>query len=183
MPNDIPPLRGNIYICPQKQQAMKEYSVKTTVSISADGAPATELNNKLHAAALEAAHKAYAPYSKFRVGAAALLDNGTIVTGSNQENAAYPSGICAERVTLFYANAHYPNNAVTHLMICAETDNGELKNPITPCGACRQVIIEKENIQGCDMKVILASADAYYTLDSAKELLPLSFIPNSLLNA
>lgn len=157
-------------------------NVTTTVSIAAQGTAEDELHTKLREAAMAAAKKAYAPYSKFRVGAALRLSNGEIISGSNQENAAYPSGLCAERVTLFYANAKYPEERVTHLMISAETDEGVLKNPITPCGACRQVIIEKENVQGTPIEICLAGAETTYVLASAQELMPLSFIPSSLEN-
>lgn len=156
--------------------------VATQVNIDAEGIAEDALHERLRHEAQEAAKKAYAPYSKFRVGAAALLSNGEIISGSNQENAAYPSGLCAERVTLFYANAKYPDEKVTHLMIVAETDEGTLKTPITPCGACRQVIIEKETVQGSPIEISLAGAETTYVLKSAQELMPLSFIPSSLDN-
>lgn len=130
------------------------------------------------------ARQSYAPYSKFHVGAVALLANGEMVSGSNQENAAYPSGLCAERTTVFYANAHYPGVAITHLLIYAETeDGGAVGNPITPCAACRQVLLEKENVQGCDMKVIMVGRNGTYFVDNVKELVPLSFVPDSLKGA
>lgn len=157
--------------------------VQTIVTISSDSSTEDTLHTELRIAAAEAAHKAYAPYSKFRVGAAVRLSNGKIITGNNQENAAYPSGLCAERVTLFYANAQYPTEIVTHIMIYAETDEGVLKQPITPCGACRQVIIEKENVQGQPIEICLAGAETTYILKSAQELMPLSFVPDSLNNA
>ena len=94
--------------------------------------------------AIEATRRSYAPYSHFSVGAAALLANGVIVTGTNQENAAYPSGLCAERTTLFYANSQYPDQAVKTLAIAARTEKDFIDTPIPPCGACRQVILETE---------------------------------------
>ena len=87
---------------------------------------------------------AYSPYSGFCVGAAVLLDNGIIIKGSNQENAAYPSGLCAERVALFYANSAYPNNAVKAIAITASNSKGIIQKPIAPCGSCRQVMLETE---------------------------------------
>ena len=90
--------------------------------------------------AIEATRRSYAPYSHFSVGAAALLANGVVVTGTNQENAAYPSGLCAERTTLFYANSQYPDQAVVTLAIAARTEKDFIDTPIPPCGACRQVI-------------------------------------------
>ena len=94
--------------------------------------------------AIEVRKKAYAPYSKFRVGAAILLDNGKIVLGSNQENAAYPSGLCAERVAIFQAGAIYPESKIIKIAITAASDSNPTKTPIPPCGACRQSIAEYE---------------------------------------
>ena len=131
-------------------------------------------------AAREAAHKAYAPYSHFRVGAAVRLADGTIFAGSNQENAAYPSGLCAERVTLFYANAQKPDIAVETLLIFAETDEGVVEQPITPCGACRQVILEKEQQQGAPITIILCGRDKMYRIRGIENLLPLTFIADAL---
>lgn len=156
--------------------------VKTSIEIAKESAAVDELHESLRRIASEAAKKAYAPYSKFRVGAALRLESGEIISGNNQENAAYPSGLCAERVTLFYANAQHPDEKVTHLMIYAETDDGVLKEPITPCGACRQVIIEKENVQGAPIEICLAGRDTIYVLESAEQLMPLSFVPESLDN-
>lgn len=161
---------------------MIERLITTHVEISQNTTPMEPFHEVLLSAAREAAHKAYAPYSRFRVGAAAALANGEIVTGSNQENASYPCGLCAERVTLFAANAHYPGTRVTHLLIYAETDEGPLRTPITPCGACRQVIIEKENIQKAPINILLAGVDTIYNIASAAQLVPLSFIPESLGN-
>ena len=94
--------------------------------------------------AKEASFAAYAPYSKFSVGVAVLLENGIVVVGNNQENVAYPSGLCAERTALFAANANYPNVAPKALAIAAQTGGKFLENPISPCGSCRQVILEAE---------------------------------------
>ncbi len=159
---------------------MKEYNVEVTTTISATSNQQTNETLMLLNAARDIAHKAYAPYSKFRVGAAALLDNGEVVTGCNQENAAYPSGLCAERVTVFYANAHYPEAHIKRLLIYAETDNGPVADPITPCAACRQVLLEKETVQGSPIRVSLAGRDSIYNVSSISELVPLSFVPKSL---
>lgn len=105
--------------------------------------------------AKEASTRAYAPYSCFSVGAAALLDNGEIIEGSNQENAAYPSGICAERTTLFYAGARYPDSAVRKLAIAAMKDGAYIALPTAPCGACRQVILETENRYDSPIEILL----------------------------
>lgn len=158
---------------------MKErfVDVVTNVDEGADVAP--EVLTLLETAR-DAARKAYAPYSKFRVGAAALLDNGEVVSGSNQENAAYPSGLCAERVTVFYANSRFPEAKILRLVIYAETDKGPVRTPIAPCGACRQVLLEKESAQGAPIAVSLAGAAELYTVPSVERLLPLSFLPKSL---
>lgn len=126
--------------------------------------------------AREASKRSYAPYSKFNVGAAVRLTDGTVVTGNNQENAAYPSGTCAERTVLFWANAQYPEQAVESLAIAANNEGGELEKPITPCGACRQVILEVEKRYGKSIKIILfGTKECYIIEDGVKTLLPLSF--------
>lgn len=117
----------------------------------------------------------YAPYSKFNVGAAVLLENGEIVCGTNQENAAYPSGLCAERVTMFYANSKYPNVAPKAIAIATFSDGDFLEEPITPCGACRQVLLETEVRYGRDIDVLLFGRNGIYVLPNVKGLLPLSF--------
>ena len=131
--------------------------------------------------AIEAAQKAYAPYSNFHVGAAVKLQNDIIITGNNQENAAYPSGLCAERVALFAANAQYPTIPVTKLAIVAFNNKGEMNNlPTPPCGACRQVMIETETRFKHPIKVILVGKSKILVINSVKELLPLSFTSNEL---
>jgi cytidine deaminase len=137
-----------------------------------------ELNDtdrKLMDKACEMTKNSYAPYSKFYVGAAALLKSGIIVTGSNQENAAYPSGLCAERTTLFAANSQYPDQPVVTLAIAARTDNGFLKDPIPPCGACRQVILETEKRYNHEIRILLYGTEGIYEVHGVKDLLPLSF--------
>jgi len=124
---------------------------------------------------IEVLNNAYAPYSEFNVGAAVLLENGEIITGTNQENAAYPSGLCAERVAIFYANSKYPNVAVKALAVAAKKDGELIANAVPPCGACRQVMLETENRFNTDMKVIMISKNSVLTVDNAKSLLPLSF--------
>ena len=118
---------------------------------------------------------AYAPYSKFHVGAALLLANGEIVSATNQENAAYPSGMCAERVTMFYANSRYPNLPPKALAIASFAEGDFLDEPITPCGACRQVLLEAEMRYGADINVLLYGKRGVYVVSSVKALLPLSF--------
>ena len=126
-------------------------------------------------AAKQSATKAYAPYSHFQVGVAVYLDNGKIVTGNNQENVAYPSGLCAERVAVFYANAQYPEQAVKQLAIAAFTNNEFTAMPITPCGACRQVLLETENRFQQTIQILLYGREKIYIIQTIRDLLPLSF--------
>lgn len=125
--------------------------------------------------AKESTTRAYAPYSDFRVGAAVLLENGTVMCGSNQENAAYPSGLCAERVAMFHANSEYPDVAPKAIAIAAYNNGQFTVEPITPCGACRQVLLESELRYDTRIEVLLYGTDAVYHLRSIKDLLPLAF--------
>lgn len=125
--------------------------------------------------AKNAATKAYSPYSKFQVGAALRLANGTVIRGNNQENAAYPSGLCAERVALFYANAEYPNEAVESLAVTVIVNNKYINEPIPPCGACRQVIVETEKRFKKPIKIIMAGQNRIDVVENAMALLPFSF--------
>ena len=119
---------------------------------------------------------AYAPYSKFKVGASVRLDNDAIVTGSNQENSAYPSGLCAERVVLFNVGANYPKQAVQTLCIVAEGDLIPSEKLLSPCGACRQVMLETENRQNNKIRVIIVNQDnRALILNSVIDLLPFGF--------
>ena len=135
----------------------------------------SEADRELVDAAIEATRRSYVPYSKFSVGAAVRLQSGTVVAGSNQENAAYPSGLCAERTTLFYANSRYPDEAVETLAIAARNEQGFLESPIPPCGACRQVMLETEQRFNCPMRILLYSLKDIYEIRGTKDLLPLSF--------
>lgn len=119
---------------------------------------------------------AYAPYSGFLVGASVLLENGEIINGSNQENVAYPSGLCAERVALFYAGAKHPNVKVKTIAVSVLSKNFEVKDVISPCGACRQVMAEYEDKQEQTIKVILHSPNGQVLIANAVEdLLPFMF--------
>ena len=127
-------------------------------------------------AAKSATQRSYAPYSHFHVGAAALLADGTMITGTNQENAAYPSGICAERTTLFYAGSTHPNTAVVALAIAAYTDGAFTATPIAPCGACRQVMLETEQRHHHPIRTLLYGTEGIYIIEGGiRELLPLTF--------
>ena len=125
--------------------------------------------------------KAYAPYSKFRVGAAVLLDNGKIVLGSNQENAAYPSGLCAERVAIFQAGSIYPEAKILKMAITAASDTNNTTSPIPPCGACRQSIAEYETRQNTPIEIyFMGESGDIYKSASLKNLLPFMFDKNFL---
>jgi cytidine deaminase len=124
--------------------------------------------------------KAYAPYSGFHVGAAILLDNGVVVKGNNQENSAYPSGICAERVTLFYANANYPESKVKTIAISAAKDGILVNEPVKPCGGCRQALAEAEVRFDHPIRIILDGQDSILMLNGVESLLPLSFSKKDL---
>ena len=126
-------------------------------------------------AAIEAVGSAYAPYSNFHVGAAVRFNDGEIVKGSNQENAAYPSGICAERTALFYASASRPGAPMNAIAIAA-AQNGELiPEPVTPCGACRQVMIQYQLKSGNQMEVMLIGANRIWKFANVESLLPFVF--------
>ncbi len=133
-------------------------------------------NRHLVDAARKATANAYAPYSKFNVGAAIALSNGEIITGANQENVAYPSGTCAERVACFYAHFRFPDAKFQAIAIAAQdVDGNKVKQPISPCGSCRQALLEYEVLAGADVKVLLVGAENVYILPSVKSLLPLAF--------
>ncbi len=120
---------------------------------------------------------AYAPYSHFKVGAAIRLENGTIVCGANQENAAFPSGTCAERSACYWAGAQYPGVKFRAIAIAARgTDDHELQAPCAPCGACRQALLEYETLAGRGVTVYLVGRDIIYRVESVRDLLPLAFV-------
>lgn len=159
---------------------MKEIILNTTVGVC-KYEELTPADCKLVDAARKATDSSYAPYSHFNVGAAAMLTNGEIITGSNQENAAYPSGLCAERTALFSAGTRFPEQAVTAIAIAARNEQGELPLPISPCGACRQVMLETESRHSQVMRIILYGKECCYIIEGgAKELLPISFDANYL---
>ena len=125
--------------------------------------------------AIEATKHSYAPYSNFNVGAALLLDNGEIVTGSNQENAAYPSGLCAERTAMCYASSQYPQHAILKIAIAATQGGVLCGNPATPCGSCRQVMAQYQLRGGKPMQIILAGGEKILKFEKVDDLLPLIF--------
>lgn len=154
---------------------MKQLDIITPITIALyDELSAIE--QKLVDEARNATLRSYVPYSKFSVGAAILLSNGEIITGANQENVAYPSGTCAERTACFYAHAKYPEAHFQTIAIAARgTDGNELTHPISPCGSCRQALLEYEMLAKENTKVILVGANEIYIIPSIKSLLPLAF--------
>ena len=154
---------------------MKEFEISTrVVEASIDDLDATERELVTKAKAMT--YRSYAPYSHFSVGAAIMLDNGEIVEGSNQENAAYPSGLCAELTAAFSAHSHYPDAKFVAKAIAARDTDGEFcESPVSPCGACRQSLLEYETLAGGPVKVLLVGRDKVYILESIKSLLPFAF--------
>lgn len=160
---------------------MKQLEIKTLIK-ECEYSELTESDRRLVDEAKEATRRAYAPFSKYHVGAALLMDNGKIVTGSNQENAAYPSGLCAERTAAFYASSSNPGVAFKKIAIAAWMNPGQgqsweegfQKNPVSPCGGCRQALLEYEHLYG-DIEVLLYGSEKIYILPSIKSLLPLAF--------
>ena len=132
-------------------------------------------DRELAQAAIEATKGSYAPYSNFNVGAAVRLDNGQIVKGSNQEKAAYPSGICAERTAMFYASANYPENAMTAIAITASQNGTLCDNPATPCGSCRQVMAQYQTKGGQPMEILLVGGKKIWKFGKVDDVLPLIF--------
>jgi cytidine deaminase len=155
---------------------MKEIIITTTFTVfdSVSELPTDVFS--LMEQAIEVRKKAYAPYSHFRVGVAIMLDNYKIVLGSNQENAAFPSGLCAERVAIFSAGALYPDAKITKIVISATSDHNPTLTPIPPCGACRQSISEYEIKQEQPIEIyFMGESGNVYKSDSLKNLLPLLF--------
>ncbi len=134
-----------------------------------------ELERQLVNQAMRTTESSYAPYSKFHVGASVMLENGEIISGSNQENAAYPSGLCAERVALFYANSKFPEIKVNAIAIAAQTNGSFTKLPVSPCGSCRQVMLETETRFNQPIKIILYGEDHIFVIENASVLLPIGF--------
>ena len=153
---------------------MQEYKIETIVHIFGM-AELNEQDRQLVEAARQATKGSYAPYSKFCVGTAVRLLDGTIVTGANQENAAFPSGLCAERTALFAAGAQYPDQPVTALAIAARKGRRFLSKPISPCGACRQVISGVEERFGSPIRILLYGTDGILVSEGISPLLPLRF--------
>jgi cytidine deaminase len=137
-------------------------------------------DRELVIAAREAAQNAYAPYSKFRVGAAIKLESGIIIRGANVENAAFPSGICAERSVISFSASNYPSDRPVSMAVAALTEDGFTKEPVPPCGNCRQVIAEEEFRNNISIRLILSGASKILVFEKGGDLLPLQFNRNNM---
>lgn len=154
---------------------MKEVELKTVI-LECQMDELSAEDRQLVEQAIEATRRSYAPYSHFHVGAAVRLENGEIVIGCNQENAAYPSGLCAERTALFAAGALYPDVPVRVLAVAARGTDGEMtEEPTGPCGSCRQVIIESETRAKHPIRILLYGRRCVYIIDGIRQLMPLTF--------
>ncbi|RED25441.1 cytidine deaminase [Flavobacterium cutihirudinis] len=155
---------------------MKEINITTSFLVYNSLEELSEEIQDLMNQAIEIRKKAYAPYSQFKVGAALLLDNGKIVLGSNQENAAYPSGLCAERVAIFHAGSVYPDAKIIKMAITAASETNQTTAPIPPCGSCRQSIAEYEIKQDTPIEIyFMGEIGEVYKSASLKNLLPFMF--------
>jgi cytidine deaminase len=169
------------FFSPIKEIKMRELNINTSFKVYDSMDELDTETKKLMQKAIEARKTAYAPYSNFSVGAALNLDNGETIAGTNQENAAYPSGLCAERVAIFYAGSKYPNAKVLKLCITASPNDRDSDTPIPPCGACRQSIAEYEFKQEAAIEIYFMGAKGeIYKSDSLKNLLPFMFDKNHL---
>ena len=160
---------------------MKKIKIESTLILYDAVEELTIPVQKLIKKAAKAREKAYAPYSHFLVGAALELENGVIVSGNNQENASYPSGLCAERTAIFYAGANFPNAKILKLFISASPEDRDLELPIPPCGSCRQSIAEYESKQEAPIEIyFMGGKGKIYKSDSLKNILPFMFDKNYL---
>ena len=160
---------------------MKNIEITTKITEVSGLSKLSVIEQELVKNALDSAKNSYAPYSNFHVGASLLLENGEIINGNNQENAAYPSGLCAERVAIFYANSHFPGVKIKTLVITALNKNGLTPEPVYPCGSCRQVMIENESHLKNSIKLILVGAKSIHLLENTSQLLPMGFDKSVLL--
>ncbi|MCH3883151.1 MULTISPECIES: cytidine deaminase [Tenacibaculum] len=155
---------------------MKKIDIQTSATIFDSVSELSSEEQNLMNNAIEARKKAYAPYSKFKVGAALLLDNGKIISGNNQESAAYPSGMCAERVAIWKAGSDFPNMKVKKIVITAASTENLVNKPVGPCGACRQTLSEYEINQKEPIEIIfMGEIGQIVKTESLLSLLPFSF--------
>lgn len=154
---------------------MTQKEIKTTFSEYASIEEMQAQDRELAAEAIAAMNNAYAPYSHFHVGAAVRMSNSQIVRGSNQENAAFPSGLCAERTAMFAASAKYPDKDMLSIAIAGGVYGRLAKNPATPCGACRQVMAQYQTKAGKPMSIIMVGSEKIWKFDRVDDILPLIF--------
>lgn len=159
---------------------MKEKTISAKIKVCQIDDLSNE-EQRLIELAKKATDNSYSPYSHFRVGAAIRLDDGTEIIGANQENAAFPVTLCAERTALFAAQAQHPERYVVQLAIAARNEEGFTSSPIAPCGSCRQVILEIENRYSQPIRIYLYGTEGVYVIDSIKDILPLNFDSESML--
>lgn len=139
-----------------------------------------EEDQRLVKKAIEATNNSYAPYSNFHVGACLRTADRLEMVGANQENAAFPSGLCAERSAIFAAQSQHPESAIVAIAIAARNEEGLMAQPVSPCGACRQVILEMEDRYQCDVKILLYGTEGIYVIPNVKTLLPLHFVDSCM---
>ncbi|NER18666.1 cytidine deaminase [Spongiivirga citrea] len=155
---------------------MQEVKLTTTLTVYDNLNELVGSDASLMHLAIKVRNTAYAPYSNYKVGAAILLENGEIITGTNQENAAYPSGLCAERVAIFYAGSQYPGVPIKKIAITAAASNGSSNEPVSSCGACRQSIAEYEQKQKTPIEMLfMGETGKVIKMNSLADLLPLAF--------
>ena len=167
------------YFCKKIRIIMEDKNINTTIYV----AKVEELDDKdrqLVETSIEATNNSYAPYSRFHVGAAVRLDNGIIIPGCNQENAAFGVTICAERTALFAAGAQYPKAKVEAIAITARNADGLLDEPVSPCGTCRQAMVETEKRSGKKLRILLNGKNSVYIIEGIGALLPLTFSDEQL---
>ncbi|MFY0604936.1 MAG: cytidine deaminase [Flavobacteriaceae bacterium] len=155
---------------------MKKINISSAAIVYENRSELSEEDRLLLAEALKATQNSYAPYSNFRVGAALLLENSQVILGNNQENAAYPSGICAERVAIWKASSDYPNVKIKKIAITATSKNTNVDKPVGPCGGCRQTMLEYEVNQEEPIEIIfMGETGKIVKTESVVSLLPFSF--------
>lgn len=154
---------------------MKSIKIETNIAIYTYS-ELSETEKRVVTVAREATCRAYAPYSGFQVGAALLLSNGEIICGNNQENGAYPSGMCAERVAINYAKSTHPELSIEMIAIAAYQDGkGFTTGMVPPCGGCRQVLTETEMRQSSPIRVLMVGENGIWVIESGSDLMPLTF--------
>lgn len=153
----------------------KQKNIKISYSEIGKISELDEMDMQLVDLALRATERAYAPYSGFKVGTAVLLEGGIIISGSNQENAAYPSGLCAERVAVFTASSEYPDRVIEKVAVVSKDKSGQIR-PVTPCGSCRQALYEYEIKQGEPIRVLIfGENEVLFEFKDIHSLLPFGF--------